>query len=75
MAAEVEIEKMRPNIRIEIHNNLTQSEEMDVDPDENLKSDNEEGEIVDDNEVQNNLVSPEVTERVQFLIYFTAIKY
>lgn len=68
MAAEVEIEKMRPNIRIEIHNNLTQSEEMEVDPDDNLKSDNEEGEIVDDNEtMQNKLVSPsELANRVWF---------
>lgn len=66
MAAEVEIEKMRPNIRIEIHNNLTQTEEMEVDPDENLKSDNEEGEIVDENEtVQNKLVSSsEITNKV-----------
>ncbi|KAJ8938877.1 hypothetical protein NQ318_016081 [Aromia moschata] len=51
MASEVEMGKMRPNIRIEIHNNITEDEQMDVD--DNLKSDNEEGEIVDDDAIQN----------------------
>ncbi|KAJ8917758.1 hypothetical protein NQ315_005209 [Exocentrus adspersus] len=63
------MENVRPNIRIEIHNNLTQTEAMEVDhPEEDLKSDNEEGEIVDETDtVQSKGVfgvfSPDVVAR------------
>ncbi|KAJ8934164.1 hypothetical protein NQ314_013546 [Rhamnusium bicolor] len=67
MASEVEMEKMRPNIRIEIHNNLTENDKMDVD--ESLKSDNEEGEIIEDNDASENKMvlsksTPDVTNRI-----------
>lgn len=41
----VDVEKNRPNIRIQIHNNLTENEKMEVDNEEN-----EDGEIIEQEE-------------------------
>lgn len=54
-----DVEKSRPNIRIQIQNNFTENENMDVDNDEN-----EDGEIVEqDEEFDENTMSQDASSK------------
>lgn len=58
-------EKVRPNIRIQIHNNLTENEKMEVDNEEN-----EDGEILEpEEETVSNTISQIVSTNLRDKVY------